>query len=170
MCRSTVQCSAQLTPEEADGKGCSIQGGVLGVCCKEISVLGTNQATLVSPKVGIRRIRQVDNDELRKAIQDGDTSYQKAFQKTTQMNTIRNSQSTSGQYAMFVQASPEVIRLKLERNGMVAMEAARRLAFNNNRKLFFHWIEYLITPLAFLVSDYTPVLLRATSLIIRSQY
>ena len=119
-------------------KGCSIQGGAPGVCCKEISVLGTNQVRLVSPKVGIRRIRQVDNDELRDALQYGETSFQNASLKTTQMKTIRNSQSTSGQYAMFVQASPEVMKLKLEKNGMVAMEAARKLAFTNNCELFHH--------------------------------
>ena len=136
MCLSAVQCSAQLTPEEADVKECSIQGGAPGICCKEISVLGTYQVALVSPKVDSIRIRQINDDEFRTALRYGETTFQESFLRTTKMNTIKNSQSTSGQHAIFVHASPGVAQLELERKGMVAMHAARKLALANNGKLF----------------------------------
>ena len=136
MCLSAVQCSAQLTPEEAHVKGCSIQGGAPGICCKEISVLGTYHVALVSPKVDSIRIRQINDDEFRTALRYGETTFQESFLRTTEMNTIKNSQSTSGQHAIFVHASPGVAQLELERKGMVAMHAAKKLALTNNGKLF----------------------------------
>ena len=135
VCLSIVQCSAQLTLEEANAKICSLQGGASHVCCKEISVLGTNQIALASPKVGIRSIGRVDDVELKTALNYGETVFQNASLRSSRLNTIKNAQSASGQHAMFMQASPGVT--KLGRNCMVAMEAARRLAATRKRKLLF---------------------------------
>ena len=144
VCLSAIQCSAQLTPEEADANVCNLQGGAFGVCCKEISILGTNQVALASPKVSIRSIGQVDDVQLRTALDYGETVFQNATLRTTRLNTIKNAQSSSGQHAMFMQASPEVTQLQLGRKCLVAMEAARRLAITSKRKLFFNGCNILL--------------------------
>ena len=133
VCLSTIQCSAQLTPEEAESKVCALQGGVSGACCKEISTLGTNQVPLGATKVGIRSIGQVNDVELRSALDFGESSFQNASLRSTQLNTIKNYQSSSGQHAFFTQASPGVAQLG--KKCLVAMETARQLAITNKRKL-----------------------------------
>lgn len=146
VCLSAVQCSAQRTPEEADAMVCSLQDGVSGICCEEISSIhDTNHPALTLAalsKKDIPSIKQVDDVTLRTALDIGETIFQNNSQRSTLLNTIKNAQSASGQHALFMQASPGVT--KLGKKCMVAMEAARWLALESKGKLFIQWIKYLV--------------------------
>ena len=135
LCRPFVQCSAQILPDEARAKLCSLEGGSTGVCCKEISKLEGSNSILRVPDVGPRAPAiSLSNAVVMNAIDMGESFLKNVTQLMKNSITVKGTKSPESQHAMFTQASPGVN--EGGRLCLLAMEIARNLGIAAGSEFF----------------------------------
>jgi len=135
VCRPFVQCSAQVSPDEARSKLCSLEGGSSGVCCEEITKLdGTN--LMVRQDVGIRAsVEGLADAVVLRSIDIGESFLQNVTSTRSKSNLVPGDTSPEAQHAMFMLASPGV--LERGKACLIAMETARNLVREAKSELTF---------------------------------
>jgi hypothetical protein len=143
VCRPFVQCSAQVSPDEARSKLCSLEGGSSGVCCQEITKLDGTNLIVRQPDVGIREtvVGLADAVVLR-SIDIGESFLQNVTNTRSKANLVPGTSSPEAQHAMFMLASPGV--LERGKACLIAMETARNLVREAHSELTFHSILFEI--------------------------